>query len=66
MDRGINPSIVDSPKTILLEGDADLPGFGLDDGALLELRSIITCILHIGMPEAGFGVRELTSDNLSF
>ena len=66
VDRGLNPSIVDSPKTILLEGDADLPGFGLNDGALLELRSIVTCILHIGMPEAGFGVRELTSDNLSF
>ena len=63
-DRDLDPSIIDSTKIILLEGDPGLPGFGLDDNILLELRSIITCILHIGMPEKGFGVHELTS-NLS-
>ena len=52
-DRGLDPSIVDSSKITLLEGDPGLPGFGLDDSVLLELKSIITCILHIGMWEGG-------------
>ncbi|KAF9650627.1 acetyl-CoA synthetase-like protein [Thelephora ganbajun] len=47
-DRGLDPSIVDSPKITLLEGDPALPGFGLEDDVLLELKSIITHILHIG------------------
>ena len=47
-DRGLDPSIVDSPKIVLLEGDPALPGFGLEDGILSELRSIVTHILHIG------------------
>ena len=61
-DRGLDPSIVYSPKITLLEGDPALPGFGLEDGVILELRSITTCILHIGMWEGEFGVRELTPD----
>ena len=52
-DRGLDPSIVDSSKITLLEGDPGLPSFGLDDSVLLELKSIITCILHIGMWEGG-------------
>ena len=52
-DRGLDPSIVDSSKITLLEGDPGLPGFGLDNSVLLELKSIITCILHIGMWEGG-------------
>jgi len=47
-DRGLDSGIVDSPKINLLEGDPDLPGFGLEDDVLLRLKSVITHILHIG------------------
>lgn len=47
-NRGLDSSIVDSPKTSLLEGDPALPGFGLGDDVLSELKSSITHILHIG------------------
>ena len=54
-DRGLDPSIVDSSKITLLEGDPALLSFGLGDDVLLELKSSITHILHIGMRK---GVRE--------
>ena len=47
-NRGLNSSIVDSPKITLLEGDPALPGLGLGDDVLFELKSSITHILHIG------------------
>ena len=59
-DRGLDPSIVDSPKIVLLEGDPALPGFGLEDDILSELRLIITHILHIGMWEGACSVLKLT------
>jgi hypothetical protein len=59
-DRGLDPSIVDSPKISFLEGDPALPNFGLEDRVLLELKSIITHVLHIGMWEGGFCVFKLT------
>ena len=61
-DRGLDPSIVDSTKIVLLEGDPALPGFGLEDGILSELRSTITHILHIGRLEGVYGVLKLTFD----
>ena len=56
-DRGLDSSIVDSSKITLLEGDPALPSFGLGDDVLLELKSSITHILHIGMWK---GVRDVT------
>jgi len=47
-DRGLDPSIVDSSKITLLEGDLALPGFGLGDDVLLELELTVSHILHIG------------------
>lgn len=48
-DRGLDSSIIDSSKITLLEGDPALPDFGLESSVLLELASIVTHILHIGM-----------------
>jgi hypothetical protein len=47
-DRGLDPKIVNSSKIALFEGDLALPNFGLGDDVLLELKSIVTHILHIG------------------
>ena len=52
-DRGLDPNITNSSKINLLEGDPGLPGFGLEDDVLLELKSIVTHILHIGMWAGG-------------
>jgi hypothetical protein len=60
--RGLDPNIVNSPKITLLEGDPALPGFGLENDVLLELKSSITHILHIGMWKETGRVLELTSD----
>ncbi|KAF9649184.1 acetyl-CoA synthetase-like protein [Thelephora ganbajun] len=48
VDRGRDPSIVDSPKVTLLEGDPGLTSFGLSDDVFSELKSTVTHILHIG------------------
>ena len=61
-DRGLDSSIVDSSKITLLEGEPALPGFGLGDDILLELKSSITHILHIGMGEGACDILELTFD----
>lgn len=62
-DRGLDSSIVDSSKITLLEGDPALPGFGLGDDVLFELKSSITDILHIGMWKGVRDVLKLTSDS---
>jgi len=59
-DRGLDPSIVDSSKINLLEGDPALPGLGLEDRVSVELTSIITHILHIGLLEVMFCVFKQT------
>lgn len=61
-DRGLDPSIVGSPKIVLLEGDPALPGFGLEGGILSELKSIITHILHIGRWGGAHSILKLTFD----
>lgn len=48
-DRGLDPKVLNSPKITLLEGDPALPGLGLEDNVLSELRSLVTHVLHIGM-----------------
>ena len=48
-ERGLDPRIASSSKITLLEGDPALPGLGLGDDVLLELKSIVTHVLHIGM-----------------
>ena len=60
-DRGLDPGIMDSPKITLLEGDPALPDFGLENGVLLELKSTVTHVLHIGMWTGGFSILKLTS-----
>ena len=47
-DRGLDQTIIDSPKITLLEGDLTVPGLGLTEDVLLELESVVTYILHIG------------------
>ena len=47
-NRGLDPSIIDSSKLILLEGDPALPRFGLEEDVYMELGSTVTHILHIG------------------
>ena len=61
-DRGLDPTIIDSPKITLLEGDLALPGFGLADNVLLELESIVTHILHIGSLRGVYRILRLTSN----
>lgn len=63
-DRGLDPSTVDSPKITLLEGDPSLPDFGLPGDVFLELESLVTHILHIGMLQGARGASELKSHPL--
>ena len=63
-DRGIDPAITNSSKITLLEGDPALPGCGLGDNVLSELKSSVTHILHIGTQKGACRVLELTSNPL--
>jgi len=47
-DRGLDPSVVDSPKVALLEGAVSHPKLGLSDDLYEELRTSITHVIHIG------------------
>lgn len=47
-DRGIDVSILDSPKIVFLEGDTSQDLFGLCPSLYEELRKNITCIMHNG------------------
>ena len=47
-EHGLDPRITNSSKITLLEGDPALPGLGLGEDVFLELKSIVTHILHIG------------------
>lgn len=46
-DRGLDPSVVDSPKVILLEGTVSQQKLGLADDLYEELRTSITHVIHI-------------------
>jgi hypothetical protein len=48
-DRGLDPSVVDSPKVVLLEGTISQPKLGLADDLYEELRTTVTHVMHIGM-----------------
>ena len=47
-ERGLDPSVVDSPKLVLLEGMVSQPRLGLPDELYEELRTSITHVIHIG------------------
>lgn len=47
-DRGLDPSVVDSPKVVLLEGTLSRPKLDLPDDLYEELRTSITHVIHIG------------------
>ena len=47
-DRGLDPSVVDSPKVVLLEGTISQPKLGLADDLYEEVRTSITHVVHIG------------------
>jgi len=47
-DRGLDPSVVDSPKVVLLEGTVSQPKLGLADDLYEELRTSTTHVIHIG------------------
>ena len=47
-DRGLDPSIVDSPRVVLLEGTISQPKLGLADDLYEEVRTSITHVIHIG------------------
>ena len=47
-DRGLDPSVVDSPKVVLLEGTISQPKLGLVDNLYEEVRTSITHVIHIG------------------
>jgi len=47
-DRGLDPSVVDSPKVILLEGTVSQPKLGLADELYEGLRTSVTHVIHIG------------------
>lgn len=46
--RGLDPSVVDSPKVVLLEGTVSQPTLGLPDDLYEELRTSVTHVIHIG------------------
>lgn len=60
--RGLDPRIADSSTIDLLEGDPALPGLGLGGDILLELKSVVTHILHIGMMKRSSQCPELMSE----
>lgn len=64
-ERGLDPRIANSSKITLLEGDPALPGLGLGDGVLLELKSVVTHILHIGTVMRSSWCLRLISDLFS-
>jgi len=47
-ERGLDPSVVDSPKVVLLEGNVSQQKLGLPDDLYEELRTSITHVIHIG------------------
>jgi len=47
-DRGIDATLLDSPKIVFLEGDTTKEKLGLDDIIYEELRQNVTCVMHIG------------------
>lgn len=47
-DRGLDPSVVDLPKVVLLEGTISQPKLGLADDLYEEVRTSITHVIHIG------------------
>lgn len=47
-DRGLDPSVTDSPKVVLLEGTISQVKLGLADDLYEELRTSITHVIHIG------------------
>ena len=47
-DRGLDPSVVGSPKVILLEGTVSQPKLGLADELYEGLRTSVTHVIHIG------------------
>ena len=47
-DRGLDPSVADSPKVIFFEGTISQPKLALADGLYEKLRTTITHIIHIG------------------
>ena len=63
-DRGLDPTIIDFPKITLLEGDLTVPGFGLTENVLLELKSVVTHILHIGSLQGVHGLLRLIPNSL--
>ena len=47
-DRGLDSSVVDSPKVVLLEGTVSQPKLGLTEDLYEELRTSVTHVIHIG------------------
>ena len=47
-NRGLDPSVVDSPKVVLLEGTVSQPKLGLADELYEGLRTSVTHVIHIG------------------
>ena len=47
-DRGIDATLLDSPKIVFLEGDTTKEKLGLGDIIYEELRQNVTCVMHIG------------------
>ena len=47
-DRGLDPSVVESSKVVLLEGTVSQPKLGLVDSLYEKLRTTITHVIHIG------------------
>ena len=47
-ERGLDPSVVDSPRIVLLEGTVSQPKLGLPDDLYEELRTSVTHVIHIG------------------
>ena len=47
-DRGLDPSVINSLKVVLLEGTVSQPKLGLADGLFEELRASVTHVIHLG------------------
>ena len=47
-EHGLDVSLLDSPKLVLLEGDTSLRGFGLPQSGLDDMARSVTTIIHNG------------------
>ena len=58
VDRGLDASVLESDKVVLLEGELTKPHFGIKEKVYEELRRSVTHIIHNGMSPLRTGAKS--------